>query len=162
MSNWNTILDKAKDVANMAGKKTGEVVETSKLKLQGFSINGDIQSAYEKMGGLVYRARKEGVDNTPEIEECIHEIDELLAALNELESKIAEIKKVKKCPNCAASCSTESHFCSRCGMVIDKQEIVVYPPAECQTDDCTVEKASEAETTEAQPEIKSQEPDKEQ
>lgn len=126
MNNWNTLFDKAKDVANLAGKKTEEVVETSKLKLQSFSINSDIQDAYEKIGGLVYRARKTGVNNEEEIAASIAEIDELLSALNDLESKIAEIKKVKKCPNCGANCSSESHFCSRCGMVIDKQDIVVY------------------------------------
>ena len=26
-----------------------------------------------------------------------------------------------KCPNCGASCSVDSHFCSRCGMVLHEQ-----------------------------------------
>ena len=28
---------------------------------------------------------------------------------------------MKKCPNCGAACSVDSHFCSRCGMVLHEQ-----------------------------------------
>ena len=43
-----------------------------------------------------------------------------------------ELKKVKKCPNCGASCSVDSHFCSRCGMVLHEETDLTVPEAEEQ------------------------------
>ena len=54
----NSLLDKAISVANVAGKKTEEMVEASKLKLQEVSVNADLQDCYEKIGSLVYRSKK--------------------------------------------------------------------------------------------------------
>ena len=39
----NSLLDKAISVANVAGKKTEEMVKASKLKLQEVSVNADLQ-----------------------------------------------------------------------------------------------------------------------
>lgn len=126
MNQWNDLFGKAKDIANAATKKTGEVVEASKLKLQEASINSDIASSYEKIGSWHYRSKKMGVDFTEKIEKEILRVDGFLEALKELHEKMAEIKRVRKCANCGAVCPIESHFCSRCGMIIDNQ---TYSPA---------------------------------
>ena len=34
---------------------------------------------------------------------------------------------MKKCPNCGAACSVDSHFCSRCGMVLHEQSDRLRP-----------------------------------
>ncbi len=126
MNTLNSLLDKAVSVANAAGKKTEEMVEASKLKLQEVGVNSDLQDCYEKIGSLIYQSKKTGADHDSEIEELVSRADDLLAELSQLQSKREEIRKVKKCPNCGASCAVDSHFCSRCGMVLT-QEIV---PAE--------------------------------
>ena len=115
----NSLLDKAISVANVAGKKTEEMVEASKLKLQEVSVNADLQDCYEKIGSLVYRSKKSGEDNEQSIEQLVEQADVLLEQLAQLQSKREEIKK--KCPNCGAACSVDSHFCSRCGMVLHEQ-----------------------------------------
>lgn len=125
----NSLLDKAISVANVAGKKTEEMVEASKLKLQEVSVNADLQDCYEKIGSLVYRSKKSGEDNA----QAIDQADVLLEQLAQLQSKREEIKKMKKCPNCGASCSVDSHFCSRCGMVLHEQsDLVPTQPQEEQ------------------------------
>ncbi len=118
-TNWNFFLDKAKQVANAAGKKTEEVVESSKLQLQIFNLNASIQSAYETIGSLVYHAQKSGLDSSAEIEDALAQVDALFAQLEELEAKVAQIRKTKKCPNCGASCDADSRFCSRCGAIVE-------------------------------------------
>ena len=122
----NSLLDKAISVANVAGKKTEEMVEASKLKLQEVSVNADLQDCYEKIGSLVYRSKKSGEDNEQAIDQLVEQADVLLEQLAQLQSKREEIKKMKKCPNCGAACSvdscaTDAHFCSRCGMVLHEQ-----------------------------------------
>ena len=99
----NSLLDKAISVANVAGKKTEEMVEASKLKLQEVSVNADLQDCYEKIGSLVYRSKKSGEDNEQAIEQLVEQADVLLEQLAQLQSKREEIKKMKKCPNCGAA-----------------------------------------------------------
>ena len=118
MGRFDDFLNKAKTVANVAGKKTGEMVELSKLKLQAVQLNGDIQKSYERLGAIVYEQEKTGTDSSYLIRVCISEIDALLVALNELNDKIADSKTSVKCPNCGAGNPAESVFCSRCGSTL--------------------------------------------
>lgn len=158
MSTWNDLFDKAMSVANAAGKKTGEVVESSKLKLQVLSLNNDIEEAYQRLGTLVYRANKTGVENDQPVADVIQELDELLGELGGLEDKIAQLRQVKKCSNCGASCPVDAHFCSRCGMILNKRtEPEAEEPAE-YVDAEIVENPEAAGQTEAagQPEAASQ------
>ena len=74
----NSLLDKAISVANVAGKKTEEMVEASKLKLQEVSVNADLQDCYEKIGSLVYRSKKSGEDNEQAIDQLVEQADVLL------------------------------------------------------------------------------------
>ena len=50
INSFNSLLDKAISVANVAGKKTEEMVEASKLKIQEVSVNADLANCYEKIG----------------------------------------------------------------------------------------------------------------
>ena len=121
INSFNSLLDKAISVANVAGKKTEEMVEASKLKIQEVSVNADLANCYEKIGSLVYSSKKFGADNEKEIAQLIAQADELLEQLAQLQAKREEIRKVRKCPNCGASCATDAHFCSRCGMVLHER-----------------------------------------
>ena len=122
MYSLNSLLDKAISVANVAGKKTEEVVESSKLKLQEVSIDAQIADCYEQIGSLVYRSRKAEVDNEEEITKLMQEVDQLLEELSQVQCKRAELRKARKCPNCGASCDLDSTYCSRCGMLLQTQE----------------------------------------
>ena len=128
MSEINEFVDKAKNIANMFGKKTGEVVESSKLRLQIISLNSEISTAYEELGSIVYHAAKKNASCGEAVEEKMDQIDELLEKLRKMEGKVAEIKKVRKCQNCGAVCPADAHFCSRCGMILS-----TMIPEECES-----------------------------
>lgn len=142
MNDFNAILGKMKSWANAAGKKTEEVVETSKLKLQIVSLNGDISKAYEELGALVYHAAKNNETVGEEMDAVMEKIDELLVKLAELESKVTEIKKERICGNCGAACPVDAHFCSRCGVILEAMEEDEAEEAEescaelCADEDC--------------------------
>lgn len=118
MNDFNAILGKMKSWANAAGKKTEEVVETSKLKLQIVSLNGDISKAYEELGKLVFHAAKNNETVGEDMDAAMDKIDELLEKLAELEGRVGEMKKEKICGNCGASCAADAQFCSRCGVIL--------------------------------------------
>lgn len=130
MGNFDFLINKAKDVANAAGKVTGEVIETSKLKLQSASLSSDKQKAFEKLGAIVYEAEKTGADCAELVKMCVQEIDELNEKLDDLDGKISEIKQIKKCPNCGSSCPEEAQFCIRCGASLAEQKAQAETPTE--------------------------------
>lgn len=75
MNELNTLFGKARSFANAVGKKTGEVVETSKVKLQMVSVNGEISRAYEEIGSLVYHAAKNNQSCGQSLDAKMAEID---------------------------------------------------------------------------------------
>ena len=126
MNDFNAILGKVKNWANAAGKKAEEVAETSKLKMQILSVNGEISKAYEALGKLVYEAAKNNDSVGEEMEAAMDKIDELKDKLAELEGNVSVLKKEKNCGNCGASCALDAQFCSRCGAILE----AVAPMAE--------------------------------
>lgn len=98
-----------------AGKKAGEAVEVSKLKINNVKINGEIQKTYEKLGAFVYKFRKSGKENNELIDMCVKEIDELLATLEENEKRINETRHKVKCPDCGALNDIQAVYCMKCG-----------------------------------------------
>ena len=138
INSFNSLLDKAISVANVAGKKTEEMVEASKLKIQEVSVNADLANCYEKIGSLVYSSKKFGADNEQEIAQLRRALDRFN-------------REVRKCPNCGASCATDAHFCSRCGMVLHEETSVVVPEEVQQSEVPEQEAPSEPEKQEGEP-----------
>lgn len=129
MNGFDEFLDKAKALAAAAGKKTGEVVEVSKLKIQAVQINSDIQKAYERLGSIQYEKEKTGADNSDLVKVCISEIDALLAELADLNERIADTKSAARCPNCGAQNPEEAIFCARCGSSLTADSAPQYGKA---------------------------------
>jgi len=115
MSAINSLFNRAKEVANAAGKKTGSAVEMSKLKLQIMQLRSQIQSTYERIGSLVYEQQKTGTDNGEIIQVCIKEIDEYLVRINELNASISVLKDGVKCPACGTGNDMDQRYCKKCG-----------------------------------------------
>lgn len=109
------IMDKAKGVANVATKKTKEVVGYSKLKIQAMQITSDVDDLYEKLGRLAYEEKKANVNNSELIASCISDIDNLLLDLAIVNQKITENKASGECPNCNAHNAEGAVYCQNCG-----------------------------------------------
>ncbi|WP_077533694.1 zinc ribbon domain-containing protein [Massiliimalia massiliensis] len=121
--NMDEVFEKAKDAVNIAAKKTEEVVNISKLKLETVKVNNEIKSLYEKLGRSVYQSRgKSGNSNEDTVHSLCEEIDELLSKLDALNKEIAELKNVTVCPGCGQNNPKENVYCSKCGARI-KEEV---------------------------------------
>ena len=109
------LFGKAKKVANAAGKKTGELVEISKLKLSAMQVNTDIKALYEKLGSAVYSINKAHYENSELLESLIEEIDEKRAELKKINDKIAVLQKAKECPCGQTKNPQTAFYCQKCG-----------------------------------------------
>ena len=115
MDTFDDFIGKAKNLVDLAGRKTSEAVEIAKLKMNRMQVNSEIQKTYEKLGAFVYKFRKTGDENNELIDICVNEIDGLLEKLNEIADKINEIKAAVRCPECSAVNDDEAIYCAKCG-----------------------------------------------
>ena len=107
MGLFENIVSNAKQAANVVGKKTGELVDTSKLKLQAVDLNTDIKRVYE--------ARKQGVDSTEEIDDIIIIINEKYDELDEVNEQLSKMSNKTFCTRCGEPNPKTAGFCSQCG-----------------------------------------------
>ncbi|HHW46046.1 MAG TPA: zinc ribbon domain-containing protein [Clostridiales bacterium] len=106
---------KAKEVFDIAGRKTGEVIEIQKLKVNAASLNHQIAKDYETLGRLWYDIHKANSGNTESLEVLCKEIEQKLEKLKKLEAKIALAKNGKLCVSCGHVNQSDAFFCSKCG-----------------------------------------------
>ena len=116
---FDDIFEGVKDIAEIAGQKTVEIVDISKLKIELASINNNIKKCHEKLGVLTYNAAKKGTDSAV-IDSCIEELDALYAKRDECKEKINEVRPMRRCPNCGAARSASAIYCNICGEKIVK------------------------------------------
>ncbi|MBR4879029.1 MAG: zinc ribbon domain-containing protein [Clostridia bacterium] len=101
--------------ADVASKKAGSVVETTKLNLQIMDINSDIEILYKEIGKSVYLTHT-GVEVDPdELENKLLIIDEKLQLIESIKEELSEKKATSKCPNCGKEYCKEDAFCASCG-----------------------------------------------
>ena len=115
MGVFEEVVNKAKVAADYAGKKTGEIVEISKLRFTATDIQGKINKELQELGFVVYQADKDGVDYSAQLKEKSANIDELYDELNKVNEKIADLKRMKKCPACDFSNPEDANYCLKCG-----------------------------------------------
>lgn len=110
----DTVL-KAKEAADFVGKKTGEFMDISRTKVLIAGAEKKIDNEYRQLGKMIYKASKEKSDCTDYVNEKATAIDALFEERKSLIEKLADYKKIKVCPQCAAENAVDSDFCRKCG-----------------------------------------------
>lgn len=115
MAVFEDVLSRAKAMAEAAGKKTGELVETTKIKLEIAELQREIASLYEGLGRLVYDGRQSGESVEDMIESCIAHLEEQNAYLQDLQDRLLENRNAVRCAACGTVNEDTARFCSQCG-----------------------------------------------
>lgn len=144
MGLFENIVSNAKQAANAVGKKTGELVDTSKLKIQAVDLNSEIKRNYEALGRAVYEANKQGIDSTEEIDEIIVLLNEKYDELDEVNEQLSKMSNKTFCTRCGEPNSKTAGFCSQCGekLVHEVSQDDAYAPQ----DECNCGCHAEAES----------------
>ena len=104
-----------KQTVNSAVKKSGELVELTKIKIAVGDTKNTIRSKYEQLGELAYLAAKGEATPADTAEDIVAEIDRLIDLLSQQELKLAELANKKICSNCGKASVEEASFCPACG-----------------------------------------------
>lgn len=122
MALFDNVVEKTKDIAEVAYKKANDVVDISKLKLSESDIKRNISKEYEKLGKIVYNAKKTDTDIEDMIKDSISEVDTLYSKLNEIKEQIALSKDKVICSSCHAENEPGFVFCYKCGTKLNLNE----------------------------------------
>lgn len=110
---------------NKVGRKTSDMANVAKIKLEITKNKSAIDKKYEELGSRVYFLNKEGIERDESIDNFFTEIDELFEKIANLELEIEGLNKEiqseeHKCPKCGANLKKETKFCGSCGAKVDE------------------------------------------
>ena len=107
--------EKAGKMADAATKKAGDMAAMTKLNLQIFDMNTEIDAVYKEIGKISYLSFVGDHGHEGELADKYAQISERLAKIAEIRETIANTKTSLDCPGCGKECSKEDAFCSKCG-----------------------------------------------
>lgn len=118
MTTLEELYGKAKSAAAVAGQKTGELVELTKLKWAVTEAEKELSAYFEKLGKLTYAAQKTNTDRTAETETVMALIEKQKATIADLYEAIAAVKNGVRCPLCNTVNDNDSAYCKKCGAAL--------------------------------------------
>ena len=121
MEFFENAITKAKEVFDVACKKTGEVVTVQKQKIDIATIESKRNKDFLTLGKLYYKNIKDTEIEDKEIAALVEAINEKNAQIKQINEDIKETKNMKICPNCESFVKDEDIFCSVCGEKLEKE-----------------------------------------
>ena len=112
------IIHDIKSTVNSAVKKSGDLLEIGKVKLSLADAGSKLSDLYESLGEMAYRAKREEVDLSEEMESVIWQIDEMRSEIKKQKEKMAELRSQQICKNCGKSNVIEAKYCNECGAAL--------------------------------------------
>ncbi len=76
------------DTAEVAAKKTGDLVETSKTKYSIYDMKNEIEKVYTEIGKAVYEGYKGDINVSDVLEQKCADIDALVLKMDSLKQKL--------------------------------------------------------------------------
>lgn len=125
-------LENVKNVVGSAAqtvvKKSGEVVEFSKIKYAMYDVNNSIKELKLEIGQAVYDSYKNNTPLDEIVKEKCAQIEKLSGQLKEYDDQLDNYRAMVKCPSCGSSVNEDANFCPTCG-----SKIAVEKEAEVHT-----------------------------
>jgi len=112
MDNFEVALNKAKEVATAAYKRTEEAIIVQKLKLELARLKNNLNKAYAALGKAVYKTKDFDISNYKELTE---QIEYIKAEIGEIQAEIRKAKCKDVCSSCGKEIENNVTFCSHCG-----------------------------------------------
>ena len=142
MSILENFTKKVSETTKAAVKKSGELVEETKLNLSIRTEESKIEKVYTEIGRIVYESFSKGEEVDEAFKENCEKIKAYEESIKEMKDKILDIKNIKMCQACNAELEADVVFCPKCGA---KQEMPKPPVVEeseekkCPACNCVIE-----------------------
>lgn len=122
MDFFDNAVNKAKEVFDVACKKTNEVVTTQKQKFDIATIENKRNKDFEALGKLYFEAVKDTEIEDTAINMIVTKIKEKNELIKQINEEMGATKNMKVCPACNAFIKDDAAFCSSCGAKLEKED----------------------------------------
>lgn len=115
MSILDNITDKVTKTAKAAAKKSGDIVEVTKLNISIGAEEDKIEKLYKQIGKEVFN-KYQDIEQIPvDIKSYCEEIQKHMENIAQMRNKINELRKIKYCPSCNHEIDYDALYCPKCG-----------------------------------------------
>ena len=131
MSFFNDLKKSISGAADYTVKKTGEMTETAKIRMDIRSRNAALSKCFENIGRAYYkkeRGSQEFLDGV--IAGQMTEADSIKEEIADLRRQLAKLQGYVICSACGAQISEKSVFCPLCGVKLDGEQSVAQDSEE--------------------------------
>ena len=116
----DNIFERAKDIFEVAYRKTETVVNNQKQKLDIHALEGKLNKNYEVLGKACFGMLKtEGNFDKDSVQPIIDEINENILVLETAKAELLKSQNKNKCKNCGEAIDKNSLFCNKCGKKVE-------------------------------------------
>ncbi len=115
MEIFNEAVNKAKDVFDVACRKTGEVVASEKKRFEISLLRSKREKDLAQLGRLYYEKLKASESVDGKEQELVSAIREKNKKISLLIDEIKNVRNMKSCAFCGEDIPEESEICPKCG-----------------------------------------------
>ena len=123
MDLFNDFVNKVTEASKSALNKSKEILEVTKLNISIGDNEARVKKLLNDIGKIIYDAYKDGEVLSEEITDICIKIDESYDNIKKTKQKIAELRKIKICPDCKKENETDASYCSQCGYHFHEENI---------------------------------------
>ena len=116
------VVINAKSAAEAVGKKAGQIVDVSKLRINVAELNAEISKRYEALGEYVYETCREQLAEDAEAVGKMGQLDELVNQRNAVTKELVDKQNKVVCPTCGKQSPSTALYCSNCGTKLTGEE----------------------------------------
>ncbi|SHJ82220.1 zinc-ribbon domain-containing protein [Hathewaya proteolytica DSM 3090] len=117
-----SVVKATKDGASTVAKKSGGIIEISKLNSCISEENEEIEKLYTAIGKQIYSKLDRILCADPEILNLCNEIKDRQLSISMMKEKILELKNIVICSNCNTRLKDNISFCPFCGTKLTKED----------------------------------------
>jgi chromosome segregation ATPase len=132
MSIFENISKKVTETARAAAKKSGDIVEVTKLNINISAEEDKIKKTFTDIGKIVYDSYAKKEDMADNFRELCKQVESYEKNIEDMKKKILELRKIKICPECDTELDIEMAYCHKCG---EEQEVPQPECRECEAAD---------------------------
>ena len=119
MTFFDESVSTAREILSAGAQKATETIEIQKIRVAIARKKSSINAALRNLGKAYYDSCKNDCSAASLCDSVVEDIDVKVAELAELEEKLADARRLKRCAKCGSRNCIDASFCNFCGARLD-------------------------------------------
>ena len=119
MTFFDESVSTAREFLSAGAQKATETIEIQKIRVAIARKKSSINAALRNLGKAYYDSCKNDCSAASLCDSVVEDIDVKVAELAELEEKLADARRLKRCTKCGSRNRIDASFCNFCGARLD-------------------------------------------